>query len=353
MILQILFILLGILVCFITLILLSPIYCKYTSSKNRDYTSALVIHVIHKAIIEISYSFLYKTYTIVLFNTLKFPSPKKKDKALDKSEDQSTEEDDPIEDELDTDKSEDDLETEKESEDERIDKETLIESEISTGSSEDSNAYSKPSFGSVYEQEIKGSGQEQPAKEDNKEQDIEESSQEQDTKESDHKKETKEDVIPQSEKSDKKVEKPSLKKKFEKFKKIVTFVIDQKKIAVKFTRWIIRIIKNLFRVIKFDCIKFDIKAGFEDPSITGMVYSVYTGVFYTLEIHDAKQLKLNFNPVFTNKDVVTFFQGSLSLKTSLGRLILPITNALLFFPYYSAFILWRRYKKIKKLLKEE
>lgn len=138
----------------------------------------------------------------------------------------------------------------------------------------------------------------------------------------------------------------SLRSKIDKWKQIVQFSLNQRKVAKKAMKWLGRVIGKLLRVVKIDRLSMHLKAGFEDPAFTGSLHGFYTGIIHGLDIDEYKHVKLNFEPVFDNDDIFEF-EGSVSIRTSLARLLWPVTVALFTFPYISAFILWRRIKKMK------
>ena len=145
--------------------------------------------------------------------------------------------------------------------------------------------------------------------------------------------------------------KPSLGSKINKWKLIIQFSLDQRKIAKKAMIWLGKVIGKLLRVIKIDQLTMQIKAGSEDPAFTGSLHGFYTGIIHGLDINGHKHIKLDFEPIFNNRDIFEF-EGAVSIKTSAARLLWPALVALFTFPYISALILWRRIKKMKAAMKE-
>ena len=147
-------------------------------------------------------------------------------------------------------------------------------------------------------------------------------------------------------------DKPSLGSKINRWKLIIQFSLNQRRIAKKTMVWLARVMGKLLRVVKIEQLTIQIKAGFEDPAFTGSLHGFYTGIIHGLEINEHKHITLDFEPIFNNSDIFEF-EGAVSIKTSAARLLWPALVALFTFPYISAFILWRRIKKMKASLKRE
>ena len=143
----------------------------------------------------------------------------------------------------------------------------------------------------------------------------------------------------------------SLSTRINKWKLIIQFSLNQRKIAKKAMIWSGRVIGKLLRVVKIDQITMQIKAGSEDPAFTGSLHGFYTGIIHGLDINGHKHIKLDFEPIFNNRDIFEF-EGAVSVKTSAVRLLWPALVALFTFPYISALILWRRIKKMKAAMKK-
>ncbi len=134
--------------------------------------------------------------------------------------------------------------------------------------------------------------------------------------------------------------------KLKRFKRILQFIASQKKLAKKSISWITRILKSLFSCIKINRFSMQVTAGFEEPSVTGWLHGLYVSLFHALDLQHNRTVQLRFDPVFDNCDIVEI-SGTFQVRTSIFALILPLINALLFFPYFSAFILWRKVKRLK------
>jgi hypothetical protein len=309
MIIKLLIILLFIVLFFVLLALFSPIYCMYNSKDTMDSKSVFVLFIIHPSVFRISYPLSIKKFKFCLFNLFHFPSPKK---AAEPDDTISKDEPAPEEEEIKFDKDE-----VSETYD-YVEEEDEAEIESTYQKEEPAPEYVPPPI--EKEPEDKRHYKEKPEDKEQKEEVVEESVEE--------------------------TKKPGFFSKFEKWKKLYHFIINQKKIAKKGMRWLLRFVKRLFTVIKFDYFAMDIKAGFENPVYTGMSHGVFTGLHHTLDLEDNRLVKLNFEPTFDNKDSFEF-DSAVSIRTTLFRILIPVIEALILFPYISAFILWRRIKKFK------
>lgn len=153
------------------------------------------------------------------------------------------------------------------------------------------------------------------------------------------------------EKQEEAVSKSTFRDKMSKVKKIIQFSLNQKRIAKKTIIWLRRVISKFFRVVTLNFLSMYVKAGFKDPAFTGVLHGFFTGIFHGLDINDYGNFKVDFEPVFENKDVFAF-EGAVSIKTSLAQLLWPVIVALFTFPYISAFILWRRIKRLRIVFKK-
>jgi hypothetical protein len=141
----------------------------------------------------------------------------------------------------------------------------------------------------------------------------------------------------------------NLKNKIYVFKEFSKFILYQKKIAGKIVFWLLRIIKAIFRVVSFDDLSLYLKAGFDDPYITGIIYGYFTGIKNFLELNNKPFDSFQFEPVFNKNDSITI-GAAIRIKTSLVRMCWPLLVAIFTFPYISGFILWRRIKKREKTI---
>jgi hypothetical protein len=122
------------------------------------------------------------------------------------------------------------------------------------------------------------------------------------------------------------------------------YMIRQRKLQTKLLRWIMRIFKSLFRIIRFDHFDTSIKAGIEEPALLGNVYAFYTMTRYTVNVSKGEPI-LKFEPVFMKN----WFEGEgrFSLKTSIITLIWPVLIAAISFPFITVLWLFWKSRKIK------
>lgn len=320
MILKILLIFLIItIVCALTA-LLAPMYLVFKTKDNASQRSMLLFFIIHPSIFKISYTLSNKKTRISLFNLLLYPFRKKRTSR----DDEVTDDDLPLEDEADAVSPDEKCDTSDFSEEEKEPEIQEPESIRSAPEEEPAPEYTPPLPEKIEEIKDQRRDEEKPDGTDVKEEPVE--------------KETEE------------TRKTGFFTQFEKWKKMYRFVIGQKKIARKGIKWTLRFFKRVLKVIRFDYFAVNIKAGFEDPTYAGILYGIFTGIYHSLDIEDNRLARMNFEPSFENEFSFKF-DGAVGIRTSLFRIFIPVIEAILLFPYVSAFILWRRTKKFKVLLK--
>jgi len=310
MILKIVILLVIILLFLIFAILFSPIFLLFNSRNKEDPGAVLSIHIIHPRIIKITYNFLSKQYDALFFSRIRFPrkeavreSASSAPENLKEPAEQAT----------------------------AAEPEHDIQEHV-TGSPENHFPKQDQEFetGAVHEENAIIN------KDNDKTEDIRHDTQPEDAD--------------NPEKPDRD-EKTAKRSKFEKFKVVLRFTLNQKRIALKALQWIRGVIFRLFALVGFEAVYVRLKAGFDDPALTGLVHGFYTSIFYGFDLDDVKRVTLEFEPVFENRDTFDF-SGTLSIKTSVARLLMPLIFAILTFPYISAFILWRRIRRMKRALED-
>ena len=333
--LKILLILLCILIGFILVILFTPIYISFSSNEKKAENTSILIHFFHPAFIRISYIFCSNKYEIVILNIVAFGTLKEKPKPdLTKKITRPELEQSISEPEIS--KAEHSFE-ENMSEKRESENDKKRQSDLDT---EDKNG--KDNYKGIENYTPNPSSPES-----NKSFDIE-------TKDTDLFKEQedidiKKDIKSSGDKALRSAFFKNFKNKILAFKDFSQFVLDQKKIAKKVILWLKRIIIRIVRIISFDDFSLYLKAGFDDPFLTGIVYGYFTGIEKIFGLSKHSSDGFQFEPVFNKNDVVTIV-GSIRIKTSLARMGWPLFVAIFTFPYFSAFILWRRIKKRKKVI---
>lgn len=122
------------------------------------------------------------------------------------------------------------------------------------------------------------------------------------------------------------------------------FFLKEKKLVGKILKWISRITKKILIIFSFKRLHIETKAGVEDPALLGKIYGYIEAVKYGL--NSGKNFRLEFTPVFMQNYLEC--RGSVSLRSSLWRLLLPMIIAVVSFPYLSTLVVWLRYKYFNK-----
>jgi hypothetical protein len=118
-------------------------------------------------------------------------------------------------------------------------------------------------------------------------------------------------------------------------------LIDSNVIAKMF-RWCWRTLPLCFHVVQFDHFLLHAKAGVGDPAETGKIYGWYSALRNVLLMRQ-RNIDVQFEPYFSGEALE--IEGNIGLKTSIIRIGIPLTVALMTFPYLSVFTIWRRIKK--------
>ena len=326
MILKIFLILIVSVILLIGCVVFSPVYFTY-NNKRRPYDAAtLIMHVIHPAVVCLTYVFSLKKYEMLLFNRYRIGSLKKEEPHGAAEE--------PFEGYEET------VERQPEKE-EPPPKEVTAVPEEKKEPERETVEYAVP--------EPEPSPPRIPPQPPEKEREKEREKEQRDAVK---------EVAPEKREEETKgmeeMEEPAKStfgRKYNKFKMILHFIINQKKIAAKAVRWLQRFLGRCLRLITFDYLSVHIRAGFTDPAITGALHGFFTGMYHGLEIEDYRKFSIEFEPQFKEEDIF-LCKGYVRIKTSLAQLLRPVVIGLLTFPYISAFILWRRIKKFKTAIKQ-
>jgi hypothetical protein len=122
--------------------------------------------------------------------------------------------------------------------------------------------------------------------------------------------------------------------------------VNNRRAFAKALRWCRRTLGLFFKMIRFYRFRLHAKAGTGDPAETGKIYGYYTALDkFIFSRHQNVDVRLT--PEFS---IETFeCCGSIAVRTSFARVLLPLLTALVTFPYLAAYFVWRRLKKIKSL----
>jgi hypothetical protein len=123
------------------------------------------------------------------------------------------------------------------------------------------------------------------------------------------------------------------------------YMIRQDKLLSKLFRWVLRVFKSLFKIIRFDHFHASVKAGIEEPALLGKVYAFYTMTRYTVNVSKGNPI-IGFEPVFMKN----YLEGEATfrLKTAVIVLLWPGVIALATFPYFTVLWLFWKSRKLKK-----
>ncbi|MBN1577125.1 MAG: DUF2953 domain-containing protein [Chitinispirillaceae bacterium] len=113
----------------------------------------------------------------------------------------------------------------------------------------------------------------------------------------------------------------------------------------KAVQWILRVARTLFSIVRFDRFQASVRAGVEDPMLTGTIAGLHRAAVYGLTMR--QPYIISFEPVF----MTNHFEFSVVLRagTSLSRLLVPIVVAIVTFPaMHTLWLVWRLYRIEKR-----
>ncbi len=123
--------------------------------------------------------------------------------------------------------------------------------------------------------------------------------------------------------------------------KRIYFMVRDRRWRGKIVNWLKRFFSSLTRLIRFNCLKADIKAGLSDPVHTGKIYGYFTAIKSAM-VMQKRDWELSLQPVFMKNYLE--FDCAISFKTTMWRFCVPVLYAVLFFPYIHTRRLWKTAK---------
>jgi hypothetical protein len=127
------------------------------------------------------------------------------------------------------------------------------------------------------------------------------------------------------------------------------FVLRQINFRRAALRWAMRGIARFFSILKLDKCSLRITGNLEDPAFTGKLYGYVEALRHALVSRAGRSLDIIFTPVF-DRDIIEV-EGDVRLRTSAARLLTPVAAAVFTFPYWRAFLVWRRMVGFTRRLK--
>jgi len=120
--------------------------------------------------------------------------------------------------------------------------------------------------------------------------------------------------------------------------------VNNRRAFAKALRWFKRTLGLFFKMIRFYRFRLHVKAGTGDPAETGMIYGYFMSLDrFIFSLH--QNVDVRFSPEFSSDTFECC--GSIAVRTSFARVLLPLLTALVTFPYLTAYFVLRRYKKNK------
>lgn len=125
--------------------------------------------------------------------------------------------------------------------------------------------------------------------------------------------------------------------------KMVWNTVHGRRMISKLFRWCGGVLRHVVLMARFDRVRLFATVGIEDPADLGTMFGWLTAARESLLERD-RAADLRFEPRFFSDEFAC--EGSIAVKTSLGRMLVPIAVAAATFPYVGAFMTWRRLKRI-------
>ena len=126
--------------------------------------------------------------------------------------------------------------------------------------------------------------------------------------------------------------------------------VNNRRAFSRMLRWCRRVPGLVFKMIHFYRLRLYAKAGTGDPAEIGKIYGYYVALD-RLIFRQHRNVDVRFTPEFSSD----MFEccGSIAVRTSFARVVLPLLTALVTFPYLPVYFVWRRLKKNKSLENNE
>jgi len=128
------------------------------------------------------------------------------------------------------------------------------------------------------------------------------------------------------------------------------FFIRDRSLREKTLRWILRVLKSIFTVVKIRRCNAMVAYAFDDPSVGGKMFGYIEGVRNAMGAY-SKEINFRYVPHFKNEE--NEFDGDLKVETSLCRLSFPLVLGVLTLPYYTFGMTWWRYRSVMKKGKKD
>ncbi len=126
------------------------------------------------------------------------------------------------------------------------------------------------------------------------------------------------------------------------------FFIRNSRWRSKVLRWLVRVIRTLFHLVRFDHFQLAIRAGVHDPVLIGTFSGLYQALLNGLPLK--RPYAFVYEPVFMRNCFEC--SGSIRVSTSLARVLTPVGVAVVTFPLvhtlWLVWCVWRRERRYRK-----
>lgn len=124
------------------------------------------------------------------------------------------------------------------------------------------------------------------------------------------------------------------------------FFIGNRRWRTKVLRWLLRWMRTLFRIVRFDRFELALRGGLrDDPALTATLCGMHRALVHGLQMK--RPYAITFEPVFTGAP--GGFSAGLRASTSLAALLAPAVTAVFTFPLiHTLFLVLRLYLRERK-----
>jgi hypothetical protein len=124
----------------------------------------------------------------------------------------------------------------------------------------------------------------------------------------------------------------------------VVFFVGNHAWRRKVLRWVARVVRALFTMVRFNRFAVSVRAGVEDPMLTGTIAGLHRAVAGALAAKPP--FAISFEPVFMKNHFEC--TGAIGIRTAMVQLLLPLFIALITFPTLHTLYLWWRFTRLEK-----
>jgi hypothetical protein len=129
------------------------------------------------------------------------------------------------------------------------------------------------------------------------------------------------------------------------YAKNIYILLKDTKLISHILLWIIRLFKNICKVILINKLYIKLRLSLIEPSYTGFLYGCCEGIKNILKNKNSRK-EIIFEPSFSNEPF--FAETEIHFSSSIGKILFPFLIGLLTFPYLNIIAFYLKFKKNQK-----